>query len=91
MTKVTLPTYPSFGKLANWIDRVVSGINDASGRGDDACVKWLNRVIEQDSTLLELKEVPKEWWWLDRRISEAMQVRIATAAKKKNQHAISLQ
>ena len=68
--------------MANWIDQAVSIINDASGRGDGACVKWLNKIIEQENTFLELKDVPREWWWLDRRRSEAMQVMVVIVAKQ---------
>ena len=38
-----------------------------------------------------LKTVPRKWWWVDRRIAEAMKTMISTAAQKKNQHAMSLQ
>ena len=91
ITKITLPAYPTFGKLINWIDQAVAATTDASGRGDDSCVEWLNGIIEKDNTFLGLKDVPKKWWWVDRRIAEAMKSMMSTAVQKKNQHAMSLQ
>ena len=35
--------------------------------------------------------MPSEWWWLDRRLSEAIQIMVRTAANRKNPHATSLQ